>query len=144
MERLFIAWRKSVRFLLNISQRTHNALIHHIVEDVPIAEQVFKRFISFINSCINGNSVCSLAASLALHGSSSVVCRNINFICEKYELDKWQLGHVSLNNFTVDRDGSDYDKACTIRDFLFLRSSVPFDSDDYANLSIIINELCEQ
>jgi hypothetical protein len=86
MERLFIAWRKSIRFLLNISQRTHNALIHHIVEDIAIAELVFKRFISFINSCINGNSVCSLAASLALHGSHTVVCRNINFICEKYEL----------------------------------------------------------
>ena len=144
MERLFIAWRKSIRFLLNISQRTHNALIHHIVQDIPIAEQVFKRFIPFINSCINGNSVCSLASNLALHGSHSVVCRNINFICEKYELDKWQLEQVSLNSFSVDRDGSDYDKACTIRDFLILRSSVPFDSEDYVNLSTIINELCEQ
>ena len=144
MERLFIAWRKCIRFLLNLPPRTHNALIHHIVDDIPIAEQVFKRFIPFINSCISGNSVCSLAAKLALHGSNSVVCRNINFICEKYDLDKWHLEQSSLDSFTSDRDGPDYAKACTIRDFLFFRSSVPFDSEDYENLSNIINEMCEQ
>ena len=107
-------------------------------------EEVVTMIRIWIKSCINGNSVCGLAASLALQGSNSVVCRNVNFICEKYELDKWQLEQVSLNSFTVDSDGSDYDKACTIRDFLLLRSSFPFGSNDYENLSIIINELCEQ
>ena len=78
--------------MLNLPPRTHNALIHHIVDDIPIAEQVFKRFIPFINSCISGNSVCSLAAKLALHGSNSVVCRNINCIAiKKKEIEKKRM-----------------------------------------------------
>jgi hypothetical protein len=36
------------------------------VHDIPISEQIFKRFITFINSCINGNSVCNLAVRLPL------------------------------------------------------------------------------
>jgi len=144
IERLFVAWRKCVRFLLNLPHRTHNILIHQIVHDIPISEQIFKRFITFINSCINGNSVCNLAVKLALHGSNSVICRNINFICEKYSLDKWHLEQASLNNCIYDGDESDDAKACSIREFLSFRNSVPFNSEDYVNLSTIISDLCEQ
>ena len=144
IERLFVAWRKCIRFLFNLPHRTHNRLIHHIVKDIPIAEQIFKRFITFINSCISGNSVCNLVVKLALHGSNSVICRNINFICEKYELDKCHLEQAYISNCTYDSDEPDYAKACTIREFLLFRNSVPLDSEDYGNLSHIISDLCEQ
>jgi hypothetical protein len=85
-----------------------------------------------------------LAVTLALHESNSVICRNINFICEKYSLDKWHLEQASLNN-CIYADESDDAKACRIREFLSFRNSVPFNSEDYVDLStIIVSDLCEQ
>ena len=145
IERLFVAWRKCIRFLLDLPRRTHSILIHQIVHDIPIAEQLYKRFIKFIKYCIIGkNNVCNLAAKLALNGSNSAICRNINFVCEKYDLDKWYLERTPLGSCTNNCDEPDDAKACTIREFLLLRNSVPFDSDDYVNLSDIISFLCEE
>ena len=144
IERLFVAWRKCIRFLFNLPHRTHNILIHQIVHDIPIAEQIFKRFITFINSCISGNSVCKLAVKLALHGSNSVICKNVNYICEKFDLDKWDLERASLSNCTYESDEFDEAKASTIREFLLFRNSFSFDSEDYVNLSSIISDLCEK
>ena len=53
------------------------------------------------------------------------------------------LEEVSLNSCTYDGDKSDDGKACSIREFLSFRNSVPFDSEDYVNLSPIISDMCE-
>jgi hypothetical protein len=73
-----------------------------------------------------------------------VICRNINFVCEKYSLEKWHLERASLGNCIYDGEESDDDKACSIREFLSFINSVPFHSEDYVNLSAIISDLCEQ
>ena len=79
-----------------------------------------------------------------MHGNNSVICRNINFICEKHSLDKWHLERASLGNCIYDGEESDDAKACSIRELLSFRNSVPFDSEDYVNLSAISSDLCEQ
>ena len=68
-------------------------LINYIVQDIPIAEQLFKRFVKFVkSSIISNNAICKLAVSLPLNGNNSVVCRNINLICENI---------ISINVFLI-------------------------------------------
>jgi len=130
--------------LLDLPHRTHTILINYIVQDIPIAEQLFKRLFKFVKSCIiSNNANCKLAVNLALNGSNSVICRNINFICEKYNLDKCFLDIVSLGVYTENDDELVKEKANTIRDYLLLRNSFHSDSEDFSNLSAIINSLCE-
>jgi hypothetical protein len=62
---------------------------------------------TIINSCIVGNSVCNLVVKLVLHGSNSVICRNIDYICEKYNLGKWYLEQAFKNNCTYHSNESD-------------------------------------
>jgi hypothetical protein len=49
-----------------------------------------------------------------------------------------------VNNCIYDGEESDDAKAYSIREFLSFRNSVPFNSEDYVNLSTIISDLCEQ
>jgi len=83
IERLYVAWRKCIKFLYDLPHRNHTMLINYIVQDIPIAEQLFKRFVKFVkSSTLSNNAICKLAVSLPLNGDNSVVCRNINLICE--------------------------------------------------------------
>ena len=47
-----------------------------------------KRFVRFIKNIVGSdNSVTKLCAALALNGSKSVVCKNINYIRFKYSIN---------------------------------------------------------
>ena len=56
MDRLFVTWRKRVRSLLALSQRTHYCLLHLKCNDVPIDIQIYCRFIKFIRSLNMSNN----------------------------------------------------------------------------------------
>ena len=69
------------------------------------------------------------------------MCRNINFICHKYDIDKWNLSNVSMNSIDLfeERDV----KVNAIREFVQFRDTLSWNTDDYANVTDIITSLCE-
>ena len=143
IKRLFVAWRKSVRHLLNLPYRTHTILIHGIVDDLPISVQLHKRVLKFLKSCLKGNELCTLAVKLAVYGSNSVMCRNINYICEKYGLNKFELEKMNISVIDHYTDVEDDAKIECIRHFLAFRDTFPYCSVDFNNLTDIIGHLCE-
>ena len=79
---------------------------------------------------------------LGLNGSDSVMCKNINFICEEYGIDKDNLCNSSFSSICKICDKTASGQA--VRAFLLYRKSLAFNSADYSNISEIIREICEE
>ena len=69
------------------------ALIPEIINDSNINNHFHMPFLKFVNSCSQSDN---LMMSLALNGSYSVMCKNINFIGEEYGFHKYNLCNSSL------------------------------------------------
>ena len=140
IELFYTAWRKAIRKLLNISRRTHSNMLHSLVLDLPVDTQLHRRFLKFVYTCSQENSLCKAALKLALTGSNSTMCKNINFICQMYNICKYRLtdGVLSIVSQHSQVDPSIY----RIRDFILFRDS--FNSCvNYDHINCIVNFLCE-
>ena len=94
IQRFYVAWRKSVRYVLGLPYKTHSNLLPLVCNDKPINLQLYKRFIKFFSSIINNNnSVISLCGELALQGSNSSACNNLNVISYQCKIDKNVMVH---------------------------------------------------
>ena len=96
----FIRWRKCLRRFLHLPMRTHNALLALICMDIPVEVQLHLRLLKFfINILSSDNSRTRLCGLLTLNGSLSDVSNSVNFICNLYGIDKYQLLHVPFSSF---------------------------------------------
>jgi hypothetical protein len=140
-----IAWRKCVRYTYNIHQQTHCNLLPYICQDIPILTQLHSRFLRFFISLWHShNAVISTCAKLCMFGSCSRVSDSLNFICSKYNLNKYvpeTLTNIKLHK--ADCDGPLVQRASAIRDFIHFRS-LPHMLHDKANLNCIIDLLCTE
>ena len=69
-ELFYVAWRKSIRRMLCLPQRTHCSLLPLICQDLPIDCQLHKRFLNFVHSLIHSSNTCVwLCSQLAIRGS---------------------------------------------------------------------------
>ena len=92
IKRIFISWRKCIRKLLFIPEQTHCNLLPLLVDDIPVESQLHKSVLKFVAGLLDSNNIYSnLCVTLALNGSGSKMCKNINFICQKYRLCKQQI-----------------------------------------------------
>ncbi len=57
MNKFYVSWRKSIRYLLGLPRTTHCNLLHLICNDVPVDYQLIYRFCTFYNSLISSNNV---------------------------------------------------------------------------------------
>ena len=90
IQKLFIAWFKPVKNTLRLSVRTHSNLVHQIVCDMPLEKQLHSRFLKFVSSCPKNYLSC-LLFKLASNGSNSTMCKNINHICNLYDIAKYDV-----------------------------------------------------
>ena len=82
IEKLYIAWRKAIRYLFNLPHRTHSVLLPLIVGDDNVQCQLHKRFIQFYKSLYSSdNTIISLCARLAEQGSRSAVANSLTSLC---------------------------------------------------------------
>lgn len=136
-ERLYVAWRKALRHLLQLSPRTHCDLVPEIVMDVPVNVQLHKRVLKFAFMCTK-NPISKLMLKLSLNGSRSVMCDNLTYISHTYSIDKWALVNyvpkINIKKTFSPRSGM-------IRDFVDLRSTSA--ATDRENIDCILIDLCE-
>ena len=88
----YTAWRKCIRRLLRLLLRTHNELLPFICADISVEGKLHIRFIIVCRKCLpRSNSCIKLCANLALRGSRSDTAKSVNFICRKYNIDKYDI-----------------------------------------------------
>ena len=92
VERFYVAWRKSIRRIWRLDNRTHNALINLINGCLPVNLMLEKRCIKFI--CNLFNSPYELHKSVvkySFYNGGSTLAENIRYLMYKYDIsiDDW-------------------------------------------------------
>ncbi len=101
-ELFYTAWRKAVRRILRLHYRTHGYLLHERLDVMPVHYQLHKRFVQFAWRVTNSeNTVLRQCCKLAIAGSRSVLCRNLNYIRSTYHIAN--LTNVSRNTLLINR-----------------------------------------
>ena len=87
IEEIFVTLKKCLPKLLDVPQTTHSSSLHLIFEDIPVNVQIHIHCVKFFKSVISSeNTIVKLCSKLALNGSGSTICKNINYIWFKYSL----------------------------------------------------------
>ena len=90
-ERLFVTWRKAIRFLFKLPPTTHCALLPLICHDIPFDLQLHRRVAKFFSSCINSsNLIVRSCAEAALHSGTSI-SHSLTLLSRKYRCSKISL-----------------------------------------------------
>ena len=85
LELFYVAWRKSLRRVWNISNVTHNNLLPYIHNCHPIEVILEKRCIKFVWSLFNSNyALYSNILRLSLQNGNSTMGENVRYLMHKY------------------------------------------------------------
>ena len=148
IERFYVSWRKSIRFVLGLPRNTHCALLPEICSDINVNEQLNIRFAKFIKSLYNSNNQLSrLCAQIAINGSSSNVSNNITVACKLFNTNRNDLCHMKTDNWHKTRVNRNDTSNLVIEllnikyENLFIPRSHQIICNDHIYVSLI--ELCE-
>ena len=144
VEIFYTAWRKCMRRLLNLPYRTHNVLINAICPGIPAEGIIHNRFIKFMKDSLDSNNACvSLCATLVIRGSRSDVAKSINFICSRYNFDKYEFQNTPCSDLT----NAVYDHFITagaIYDLMYIRERRHMHEFTNIEIQTMIEVLCLQ
>lgn len=145
MNIFYVAWRKSVRYLLNIPRRTHCSLLHYICDDVPINIQLCIRFIKFLLSLPNTNNpLIKTCHELIMQGSQSAVSNSLSFTANALKCNRRYVKYAdAMKNTKFDND--DAIKCSLIRDILdmqYQKKCGHLSLLEAADLEYLLNILC--
>lgn len=143
MNKFYVAWRKSVRFLLNLPYTTHCTMLPLICNDMPVNDQLYQRFVRFFTSLVaSKNIITRLCSKLALHGSGSNVGKNISVVCKHQGISRMSI----CNNYVAQGYNDQYvkDASRVVSELLDLKHLYRFMSNDQFLLNLSeCNELIE-
>ena len=92
INKFYTAWRKCIRRISNISSRTHCRYLNILCSDFPVDMQLHTRFLKFFHMTLSSQNDCiSLCAKLALNGSGSIICQNLNLVSYIYSINKYHI-----------------------------------------------------
>ena len=78
-------WYKAVRRIFNLPPMCHRRFEHQIAGDMPVEMQLLCGFLTFSLKCMkNNNNVLKMCSLLAINGSRSPACKNINLVIHKF------------------------------------------------------------
>ena len=90
VESFCCAWRNAIRRVLNLPNNSHSYLLPMLTDSLPIFDEICKRSMRFIRSCMDAKS--RLVRSIASHGIffskfHSLLGRNIMWCCQYFNLN---------------------------------------------------------
>ena len=144
-------WRKAIRRLLNVPNRTHSVLLPLLCQDICVETQLHKRFIKFFHNVLNSNNECVRMCSwLTVHGSTSSVSQSLNYICNLYDFDKFSFGACNLNRCLISMNDmyngrvcvTDVVNATVISDLIHMRENSYISCFEPNDLAKLIEYLC--
>ena len=128
IEKLLIAWRKSVRHIWKLPYRTHNVLLSEICRVKPFEAQLHSRFFKFIHKLnMSENPLVGLCLKIIHRGSRSPVGRSLNNLLQRYSIRRNHL----LNDVCF------YNNLCNFK------GNAGHASPEQKAYAVIIRELCE-
>jgi len=93
----YTAWRKCVRRVWGIPNRTHCDLLPGICDDRGIETQLISRTVKFIRSAMQADNLpLNICIQLALSGSNSSVSNSISFISNLFQIPRNAVPSVSV------------------------------------------------
>lgn len=141
----YTAWRKAVRFLLNIPYNTHCSLLPLLCSDNDIKCQMFNRFIPFFKSMSNSNNtLVSLCTTLIQHGSMSSVSNSLTHVSKYYSVSRYDLSNVHIKRSPKYININDAVSPSVIKDLVNIKCGNLYISDkfDVTCRNSLIYELC--
>ena len=150
IERFYVTWRKCIRRLLKLPYKTHSSYLPCIVDDLPVEIQIHKRFLTFFHTSITSkNNVLRTCSQLALNGSNSTACKNLNYIWFKYKLPctkhNWNLNSVksTLNSIGLNNNNQYQYVTSHITDLLQIRDYKLCQEFSISELQYFLEYFCE-
>ena len=120
--KFYVAWRKSIRYLLDLPRRTHCSLLNYICDDVPISYQMCCRFQNFFKSLAQShNTLTQLCSRLALRGSRSAVSNSLSYVSFVFKCHRNDIVNYSRNTYGTEYNMADAVTSSVIRDVLHMR-----------------------
>lgn len=139
----YVAWRKSIRRLLDVPYRTHSVLLNLICNDDPIDVKLHRRFNRFVFKVLHSpNSIVQLCGHLAINGSKSTIGNNISFICNKYQFNRNQYFHSYNIPLPTNSCVTDLQTAGAISDIIYIKDNLNKYSFTPAELDSMLSCLC--
>jgi hypothetical protein len=90
-EKIYVTWRKAIRFLFQLPSTTHSALLPHICNDVSFPQQLHLRTAKFYSSCLaSPNRIVRTCAERARNGTSRFA-RSLTLLSHAYKCTKSDL-----------------------------------------------------
>lgn len=145
-----IGWKKCMKRIWRLSQRTRSILIPEVVGKPSILVQLLSRFVSFIHSCFNAtNPIVKLALDLATR-SSTAVARNIRILLSYLNVgfDYLAYMHPSRVRYRLDdifQDAVPGEAQClgqVVRELCLVRDGEALCPLDYMETRVAIDTLC--
>ena len=102
------AWRKALRRVLNLPYNAHSFFLPFISNTLPIFDELCKRSVRFISSCLlsSNNLVRSISKYSVLYAKyNSLPGSNVLLCCSKYgwSISSFYFGQVQLSNAFFER-----------------------------------------
>ena len=149
ISRFYVAWRKAIRYSLNLPWRTHSNLLHLICDDLPIDFQLYKRFLKFARSLyLSQNEIVSAAFQLALEGSGSPTGNSISKIADVMNVNRQDVFTSNFNfGEAYDCSSDELSVALAIKDILHMRYNQYFGCPTFYNsneCNMILQHLCTE
>ena len=95
--KIFVTWRKAIRFLFQLPTTTHCDLLPLICNDIPINRQLHIRTAKFFLTCLNSsNNIVQLCAQLSQNGTSQFA-RNLTYLSRLYNCPKSQIASAATD-----------------------------------------------
>ena len=101
------AWRKSIRYLLQLPYKCRSIYLPVICNDLPVDVQSFSqhsRFLfNFFHKMVHEteNQLLKLCCDIALQGTQSSVCNTPNLLVYKYRIDKYNINYGTFNQSVI-------------------------------------------
>ena len=145
---VYVAWRKAMRRVWQLSNVTHCLLLPIICNCLPIDITLEKKFLKFIWNCFNNsNTIVQIIVNISMKNRKSVLGINFRYLAFKYKIKSnyWQedwkhIERCIFNYAETTRSDSDYYVGNTVRE-LYLTRSADFILDT-AELNLLIHHLC--
>ena len=130
IEYFYAQWRKALRKMWSLPNRSHCKLLPLITDTLPIEVIMFHRVFNFYTKAVNSsNRLVSYIAKNCKNVHSSLMSNNVNYILYKCNLhledlmkfSESQFKKICLDTWCYNLNDNDYQVAITIKDVIHMR-----------------------
>ena len=130
MEYFYAQWRKALRKMWSLPDRSHCKLLPLITDTLPIEVIMFHRVFNFYTKAVNSsNRLVRYIANNCKNVHSSLMSNNVNYILYKCNLhledlmkfSESQFKKICLEKWCYNLNDNDYQVASTIKDVIHMR-----------------------